>query len=391
MSFDNYATSSTRRVKSEKDVPIHNFSKLRKLAEGKLGSAESYKAKADLNGVIVEFWGNSQHQYEFWKLNWWLAKDSIAAQARMFSAYGVDGVEPSAYYCAETHESVFFNTEYYGQCKSWALGMAAAILEERYNTHSIHGACVDVDGKGVIIVAPTGTGKTTQAFKLLELPGGRIVGDDWVFLDHGEGDRLGDLFGRQPERSLYMRTETQMKEGWLREVFDGSKCENVVMRKKNCEFTDGPTGCKLTGGTCVFDAGFDWCYYAFGNSRALVPREKLLGSGKVTDEAKIRLLVLLRRDEKSPPEVRLDPDRAIKVLRKGEYMVQPGAGPREKWGQLENEPWYNPYLLRVDHQRQEYYFRRMISNFKVDCILLNTGVESVEETHQRILTALNAG
>ncbi len=267
--------------------------------------------------------------------------------------------------------------------------MAAAVYEDRKNTHSIHGAFVDVDGRGVIIVAPTGTGKTTQAFKLMELPHGRIVGDDWVYIDHNEGNSLGHLVGRQPEKSLYMRTETQLRESWLRKTFDQSKCENVVAKKSDCEFTEGLTGCKLTHETCVFDHGMNWCYYAFGNSRALVPKEKLFGAEKVADEATIRLLVLLRRDETSPPEARLDQDSAIEVLRKGEYMIRPGAGPREMWGKLGREPWYNPYLLRLDHARQENFFRRMIGRFGVKCLLLNTGVETIEQTHSRIISVLS--
>ncbi len=388
MKFDNYATASTARVKSDKNVALDKFAELRKTAEEKLNSAESYRSKANLNGVTVEFWGNSRHQFDFWTLNWNEASGSSKPEARIYSAFGLDGVAPSAFYCPETNESVFFNTEYYGQCKSWALGMAAAVLERNHETHSIHGACVDVGGKGVIIVAPTGTGKTTQAFKLMERLNGRIVGDDWVYIDHREGDRLGYLVGRQPERSLYMRTETQKDKDWLRKIFDYGRCENVVMRKADCEFTEGETGCKQTHGTCVFNQGFNWCYYAFGNSRVLVPRESIFGPGKITDEAKVKLLVLLRRDESSPAKVRLDADEAIEVLRKGEYMVRPGAGPREMWGKLGNEPWYNPYLLRLDHARQEYFFRRMISKFRVSCLLLNTGVESIEETHQRILAAL---
>src|SRR5438477_13009438 len=102
----------------------------------------------------------------------------------------------------------------------------------------------------------------------------------------------------------------------------------------------------------------------------------MFGPGKVTDEARIRLLVLLRRDDKSPPEVHLDADGAIKVLRKGEYMIRPGAGPKELWGKISYEPWFNPYLLHLDHARQEEFFRRMISSFKVNCILLNTGIET---------------
>jgi hypothetical protein len=386
--LDNYLTASTSRVKSDKNVPRDKFTQLRAVAEKKLRSSESYHSRADLNGVAVEFWGNSRHQFDFWKLNWHDAR-SESTDGRIFSAIGVTGLEASAYYCPETNEAVFFNTEYYGQCKSWALGMAAAVHEDRNNTHSIHGACVDVDGKGVIIVAPTGTGKTTQAFKLMELPHGRIVGDDWVYIDHNEGNSLGHLVGRQPEKSLYMRTETQLRESWLRKTFDQSKCENVVAKKSDCEFTEGLTGCKLTHETCVFDHGMNWCYYAFGNSRALVPKEKLFGAEKVADEATIRLLVLLRRDETSPPEARLDQDSAIEVLRKGEYMIRPGAGPREMWGKLGREPWYNPYLLRLDHARQENFFRRMIGRFGVKCLLLNTGVETIEQTHSRIISVLS--
>jgi hypothetical protein len=388
--LDNYITASTTRVKSDKNVPKSKFDELKRKAEKKLNSASSLNAKANLNGVIVEFWGNSKHQYDFWKLNWNAAKANSTTDARIISAFGVEDFEPSAFYCPETHESLFFNTEYYGQCKSWALGMAAAVLETEKNTHSIHGACVDVSGKGVIIVAPTGTGKTTQAFKLMDVPGGRIVGDDWVYIDHAEGQQLGHLVGRQPEKSLYMRTESQLNKEWLRKLFDESKCENVVTSKSKCEFTLGATGCKLTDRNCVFDEGFGWCYYSFGNSRALVPREKVFGRDKIADEARIRLLVLLRRDETSPAEVMLEADDAIKVLRRGEYMIRPGAGPKEMWGHMGYEPWYNPYLLHLDHARQEEFFRTMISRFKVKCLLLNTGVESVEETHKRIMNALQS-
>jgi len=328
VTLDNYITASTTRVKGDKNVPRDKFEHLKEAAEKKLG-AHSLRSRANLNGVNIEFQGNSKHQYDFWTLNWHQASQASPVHSWITSAIGVEGHEPSAFYCPETHESLFFNTEYYGQCKSWALGMAAAILEQTKNTHSIHGACVDVGGKGVIIVAPTGTGKTTQAFKLTERPEGRIVGDDWVNIDHTEGEHLGYLVGKQPEKSLYMRTETQLNKPWLRKIFDESKCENVVMSKKNCEFTLGPTGCKLTNQRCVFDDEYQWCYYAFGNSRALVPRERLFGKEKVADEAKIRLLVLLRRDENSPEEVKLNSDEAIQVLRKGEYMIRPGAGPKE--------------------------------------------------------------
>src|SRR5438309_11971795 len=69
-------------------------------------------------------------------------------------------------------------------------------------------------------------------------------------------------------------------------------------------------------------------------------------------------------------------------------MVRPGAGPKDMWGKLGSEPWYKPYLLRLDNARQEQFFRDMISKFALKCLLLTTGVESTETTHKRMLKTL---
>ena len=99
--------------------------------------------------------------------------------------------------------------------------------------------------------------------------------------------------------------------------------------------------------------------------RAPLPEGDPRLTAKIADEAKIRLLVLLRRDETSPAEARLGEDAAVEVLKKGEYMIRPGAGPKDMWGKLGREPWYNPYLLKLDHSRQERFFRDMIRRFDV--------------------------
>jgi ATP-dependent phosphoenolpyruvate carboxykinase len=285
------------------------------------------------------------------------------------------------------------NTEYYGQCKSWALGIAAAILEEGSNTLSIHGATASYKGKGVVIIAPTGTGKTTHSFRIFLNKEGKICGDDWAYVKFPvplPKNPIAPLVAKQPERSLYMRSESEKEQGWLRDVFDRSLSENVTTRKEDCEYPTGIDGCSLTERKCVFNDGKIWCYYAFGNSRVLVKREDILGPDKVVDEVPINLVVLLRRDDKSPPEVRLSPDQAISVLQKGEYMVLPGAGPKEKWGTTSYEPWYNPYLLEPDDLKQAYYFRSMFETWKVPCVILNIGVESVQASHERIIAALES-
>ena len=389
--FNNYITRSRARVKGKKDTPKAQFLPLLERVKSTLEASEPTSLKADLNGVVVELTTNSRHQAEFWAHNWWPGK--AEPKARIYSATGVQGLEPSAYYCPELRTAIFANTEYYGQCKSWALGMAAAVLEKESNTLSIHGATAMYRGRGVVIIAPTGTGKTSQAFRIFMNDRGKICGDDWAYVRFPEPtpkNRRSPLVAQQPERALYMRSESQKELSWLRDVFDRSMNENVTAAKKDCEYPKGKTSCSLTNGTCVFNDGKHWCYYAFGNSRVLVSREAFLGPDRVVDEVPINLVVLLRRDDHSSPEVKLTPKEAIEVLQKGEYMVLPGAGPKEKWGTMSYEPWYNPYLLEPDDFRQAAFFRSMFEDWKVPCIILNTGIEGIQESHQRILAALDS-
>ncbi len=391
--FNNYTTQSRARVKGKKDTPASEFRPLLERARSALERTGFRSLKANLNGVTVELSTNSAHQADFWSRNWWTAEASEAPKARIFSATGVEGIEPSAYYCPQLRTAVFVNTEYYGQCKSWALGMAAAVLEKEANTLSIHGATALYRGKGAVIIAPTGTGKTTQSFRIFVNPDGKICGDDWAYVQFpgpAPNSLRTPLVARQPERALYMRSESQKEQDWLGEVFDRSMNENVTVSKSDCEYPSGESGCSLTNGRCVFDAGNIRCYYAFSNSRVLVNREEILGPEKVVDEVPINLVVLLRRDDHSPAEERLSPDQAIAILEKGEYMILPGAGPKEKWGTMSYEPWYNPYLLELDNARQAAFFRSMFEDWRVPCMILNTGVESVDASHQRIMATLES-
>lgn len=387
--FNNYITQSRARVKGKKNTSQAEFLPLLERAKSALAVSGLSPMKANLNGVVVELSTNSRHQAEFWSHNWWKAQDPASPRARIYSATGVEGVEPSAYYCPELRTALFLNTEYYGQCKSWALGIAAAVLEKESNTLSIHGATALYRGRGVVIVAPTGTGKTTQSFKIFMNPEGKICGDDWAYVEFPKRRAPHTtLVARQPERALYMRSESQKEQGWLGEVFDRSMNENVTTRKNDCEYPIGYDGCSLTGRKCVFNEGRHCCYFSFGNSRVLVRREDILSPEKVVNEIPINLVVLLRRDDHSPAEVKLTPEQAISILQKGEYMVLPGAGPREQWGTTSYEPWYNPYLLEPDDARQAAFFRSMFEDWNVPCIILNTGVEGVQQSHQRIIAAM---
>lgn len=380
--LNNYHTASQGRVGSTKDLKPADLDALLAKVLPHLTHDTTYVWDANINGIIVRYTGNSRHQYEFWVENWFPAPNdgNTLPHGFLYSVNGVPNQEPHAYYCPDRNTAVFVNTEYYGQCKSWALGIAAVILERQFNTHSIHGACAEVDGKGVVIIAPTGTGKTTQVNKLLQHPKGKVLGDDWVYLKHPEKvAKDATLIVNQPERRLYVRTENAFEEKWLRPIFDRCLLENVIEDPAKCHHEKGqPCG--------IRDEGDAKCYWGFGNSRAILPREWMKGPEKVLDRAAMHLIVLLRRDDDSPAEVELTPDQAIQILREGRTLIRPGAGPKEKWGTYGSEPWYNPYLLAPDHARQEKFFRDEMTSAR--SVILNTRKQTIQETYETILKHL---
>ncbi len=378
--LDNFVTGATGRVDATKDMTKAAMNDLVDDVLTHLPVSQTFEWNADIDGVIVRLVTNSRHQFEFWVENWKPADPDMKPHGFLYSVHGIEGRDTHAYYCPETYTAVFVNTEYYGQCKSWALGIAAMVLEHKFETHSIHGAAAEVDGKGIVLIAPTGTGKTTQVNRLMQHAKGKVIGDDWVYItvprNHPEGEKL-TVF--QPEKALYVRTENAEAEPWLIPIFDNCRLENVVTTKGECE---SPSCNK---GKCMFNMGYDYCYWGFGNSRALLPREWMKGKEKVADAVQIDLIVMLRRDDDSPAVEELDEDGLIELLKEGKTMIRPGAGAKELWGTYKSEPWYNPYLLQPDHARQEEFFRAEARN--ATCIVINTGLESetIEATYEKIL------
>jgi hypothetical protein len=98
------------------------------------------------------------------------------------------------------------NTDYYGWVKSLALGVAADFLEEYVSIHSrfsVHGSCIDFSGRGVAIIAPSGTGKTTHSFGILFLDNAKLVSDDWFFVKLTRDDAVAYA----SERNSYIRDD----------------------------------------------------------------------------------------------------------------------------------------------------------------------------------------
>jgi len=355
--ISNVFTNVTGRVNSDKNISKETRDKLVEKAVANLPYDHLHVWNADINGVIIQLKTNDDHLIDFWIENWFPAPLTARPQGMIYAVVGVPDQEPYAYYNSETKTAVFFNTNYYGQCKSWALGIVADIMEMQHDVHSIHGAAVDVGGTGVVIIAPTGTGKSTHSYGLvLGLPTARIHSDDWIYVDYIGGER-GRASATISERKFYLRTDTARTYPQLGELFKRCKLENV----RNEDFA------------------------AFGNSRVILDPLWIGGPSKFVYTTRLRTVILLRRDNESPPEAELKPDEAIEILREGKFMVMPGAGPEEEWGKIKREPFYNPYLLIRDAHREQLqieFFRKLFEF--ATCHILNTGVQKVEETQARI-------
>jgi len=164
------------------------------------GKAPIYQHDVMIHGVRVRAVTNSEHLYDFWQDNWFGLEEwqrltgqapPVDPRVTVYAVHGVKSESEAAYYSHGSSTIAFFNTSYYGQLKSWVLGAVGRILAAEYGIHSIHGACVEMNGKGVLYIAPTGTGKSTSSYGLMDYPRTRFHSDDWVYVRYTYATRDG--------------------------------------------------------------------------------------------------------------------------------------------------------------------------------------------------------
>ncbi|SRR5579883_1443854 len=164
------------------------------------GRESVYLHDVIIHGIRVRAITNSQHLIEFWRQNWygpeeWVQTTGSAAPEEprvvVYALGGVPGEPEAAYYSRATNTVIFFNTSYYGQLKSWVLGAVGRVLAADFGIHSIHGACVERSGEGILYIAPTGTGKSTSSYGLMTYPDTRFHSDDWVYIRYTRAARSG--------------------------------------------------------------------------------------------------------------------------------------------------------------------------------------------------------
>jgi hypothetical protein len=187
----------------------------------------TYAHDVVIHGLRVRAITNSEHLHGYWKDNWYGVdewqritghKPAESPDVLVVALGRVPSESEAAYYSRQNDTVIFFNTSYYGQLKSWVLGAVGRKLAVEYGVHSIHGAVVTKDGRGILYIAPTGTGKSTSTYGVMEFPGTRFHSDDWVYVRYAYRTKDGKVFS--PARILDGGEEVAkgyQTYGWLEE------------------------------------------------------------------------------------------------------------------------------------------------------------------------------
>src|SRR5256712_13878284 len=159
-------------------------------------------------------------------------------QVTVYALCGVADQPEAAYYSRRTNTIIFFNTSYYGQLKSWVLGAVGRILAAEFGIHSIHGACVEMGGKGLLYIAPTGTGKSTSSYGLMTFPKTRFHSDDWAYVRYTYATREGKrVFVLRAEGTDRTRAQGYQVYRWIERHAGDRDARLGVMTLDNLEKT----------------------------------------------------------------------------------------------------------------------------------------------------------
>jgi len=281
-----------------------------------------YTVKSEIHGVCVRLLTDQERTKEIWEDNFYHMSENVRSHARL-----VVLKEPSqgltVKYDPLTRTAFLFNIDYYGWVKSVALAVVADVLEDQHGIHSVHGAALDVDGRGVSLIAPSKTGKTTHSWGLLRSPEARLVTDDWYFVHLS--DRRPLAYGS--EKNFYIDADI----GGIWPEYR----------------------------SLVEQARFD------EQGRAIVNVRWTVGLGGVVPLTTMHRIILLKRDAADPVlERKLDTDEALEYLLANNFC--------------------NPHQLVRDQRKlamRERFFREYLGHCEVH--MVNTAAPA-QESHRAI-------
>ncbi len=287
-----------------------------------------YTKKANIYGCCIKLLTELEEVKDRWEDNFYTMDENIRSHGRVV-VLREEGSPLDVKYDPYTNTAFLTNVDYYGWIKSITLSVASDVLEDEHEIYSVHGAAIDVDGVGVSIIAPSGTGKTTHSWGLLRLKRARLVTDDWYFVRMYEQGPLA--FGS--EKNCYVEADV----GKIWKEYEG------LMEK----------------------AHFD------RRGRAIVNVRWIVGSGGVIPMMTLRKIIMLKRDREDPTVARkLSPEEALDYLLSNDFC--------------------NPHQLVRDERKlrlRKDFFKRLFEATEV--YLVNT-IKPPHEIHKQILNAIKS-
>ncbi len=202
----------------------------------------SYGRKANLSGTCIKLLTNVEEFKEMWEDNFKSMNEDIRPHGRIF-ALETKGEEPRVLYEPISKTCFLLDYNYYGYVKSLALAVSGDFLEEYHSIHSrhsVHGAAVDYKGVGTAIIAPSGVGKTTQAYGLILEEDVRLIADDWFYtMIVGNGVDI-----QASEKNCYIRVDITSDMEEYEELLEGVHLDSFARAVTNVRRVLGETSMK---------------------------------------------------------------------------------------------------------------------------------------------------
>src|SRR3989338_6984009 len=152
-----------------------------------------FDRKANIHGICIELLTDDKDFKETWEDNFYYMGEEIRPHGRIVAIKDEKNGAVRVLYEPASKTCFLFNCDYYGWVKSFALGVAADFLEEYVSIHSrfsVHGSCIDFSGRGIALIATSGSGKTTHSFGLLLQENAKLITDDWFFVKLTKDDAV---------------------------------------------------------------------------------------------------------------------------------------------------------------------------------------------------------
>ncbi len=231
-----------------------------------------FTRKSEVYGCCIKLLTDQDQLRRTWEDNFYAMAENVRSHGRLI-VLDDEAMPAGVLYDPLSRTGFMFNVHYYGYVKSVALAIAGDILEDAHGIYSVHGAAIDVAGKGIALIAPSRTGKTTHSWGLLRHPEARLVTDDWFFV------RLSE------KRHLAFASE------------------------KNCYVEGDIGGIWKEFRPLVERASLD------GNERAILNVRWIVGATGVVPMTTLYHVLLLKRDPSDPAIIKdLGPEEALEYL-----------------------------------------------------------------------------